>query len=102
MWLVWPLAQVEPPLEQPDAAAAARDHLGTEQLLRARRPRTLAGRRRRELAQRVAPLTHPRRLRPGLLRPRLRPGLARGSARRRRLGLGAQQARAGAEVLRLR
>ena len=33
--LVRALAQVEPPLEQPDAAAAARDQLDADQLLRA-------------------------------------------------------------------
>ena len=60
--LVWPLAQVEPPFEQSDAAAAARDYLGAEQLLRPRRPRPLAGRRRRQLAYRVAPLLNLRHL----------------------------------------
>ena len=87
--LVRPLAQVEPPLEQPDAAAAAREQLDADQLLRAAGPRALAGRGRRELAQRVPPLLDLRRI-----RGRLRPS-------RRRLGIGAQQARTRRDVLRL-
>ena len=60
-----------------------------DQLLRAAGPRALAGRGRRELAQRVPPLLDLRRIRGRLL------------PARRRLGIGAQQARTRREVLRL-
>ena len=63
--------------------------LDADQLLRAGGPRALAGRGRRELAQRVPPLLDLRRIRGRLL------------PARRRLGIGAQQARTRREVLRL-